>query len=113
VAALEQGQARIVNEGEPGSRIMPGSGRPLPDVPIAIVDPETHRRCAPHVVGEIWVGGPTIAQGYWRRPEETAATFGATIVDEDQAVGYLRTGDLGVLHEQELFVTGRIKDLII
>src|SRR5690606_6378172 len=94
-------------------RVMPGSGCPLPDVPIAIVDPETLRRCPSHVVGEIWVGGPTIAQGYWRRPEETAATFGAVIAGEAQAGGYLRTGDLGVLHEQELFVTGRIKDLII
>nr|WP_255676094.1 non-ribosomal peptide synthetase/type I polyketide synthase [Pusillimonas sp. MFBS29] len=113
VAALEQGRARIVEDDSGGSRMMPGSGRPLPDVPIAIVDPETFRRCPPDVVGEIWVGGPTIAQGYWRRPEETAATFGAVIAGEDDAVGYLRTGDLGVLHEQELFVTGRIKDLII
>src|SRR5690606_33434486 len=71
VAALEQGRVRILDAHAAGSRVMPGSGRALPDVPIAIVDPDTHRRCPPQAVGEIWVGGPTIAQGYWRRPDET------------------------------------------
>ncbi|AEC21912.1 AMP-dependent synthetase and ligase [Pusillimonas sp. T7-7] len=113
VAVLEQGQVRMLDAQAAGGRVMPGSGRPLPDVPVAIVDPETFRRCPPHVVGEIWVGGPTIAQGYWRRPDETAATFAAVIADEEDAGPFLRTGDLGVLQDGELFVTGRIKDLII
>lgn len=113
VAALEQGQVRILEDGAAEGRTMPGSGRPLPDVPIVIVDPETRRRCPPHTVGEIWVGGPTIAHGYWQRAEETAATFGATIAGEESAGAFMRTGDLGVLEDGELFVTGRIKDLII
>jgi len=111
--ALAAGSVSVVRDGASGSRAMPGSGRPLPDVPIAIVDPDTRRRCPPDRVGEIWVGGPTIACGYWQRPDETSATFGAVIEDDAQAGPFLRTGDLGVLVDDELFVTGRIKDLII
>ncbi|MDO8986461.1 fatty acyl-AMP ligase [Cypionkella sp.] len=62
--------------------------------------------------GEIWVAGPHVSQGYWRNPAATALTFCATLEDED-AGGYLRTGDLGFLHGGELFVTGRIKDVVI
>src|SRR3546814_871969 len=113
VAALERGQVRILDKGVAGGRRMPGSGQALADVPIAIVDPETLKRCPAHTVGEIWVGGPTIAQGYWRRPEETAAVFGAVLAGDESAGMFLRTGDLGVLEDGELFVTGRIKDLII
>lgn len=111
--ALGRGRVAILGDGAAGGRIMPGSGQPLPDVPIAIVDPETRRRCPPDRVGEIWVGGPTIARGYWKRPEETADTFHATIAGEEEGGPYLRTGDLGTLVDGELFVTGRIKDLII
>ncbi|MFP5287116.1 MAG: fatty acyl-AMP ligase, partial [Thermoanaerobaculia bacterium] len=78
-----------------------------------VVDPESRRRCAPGRVGEIWVSGPSVAQGYWNRPEETARTFGARLADEPEAGPYLATGDLGCLLEGELYVTGRIKDLII
>jgi len=113
VQALGAGSVSIVDGHATQARLMPGSGRPLPDVDIAIVDPETFRRCAPGRVGEIWVGGPTIAGGYWQRPEETAATFGVRIEGEAHAGPFLRTGDLGVLVDGELFVTGRIKDLII
>src|SRR3546814_12679130 len=101
VAGLEQGQVRMLDAQAAGGRVMPGSGRPLPDVSVAIVDPETFRRCPPHVVGEIWVGGPTIAQGYWRRPDETAATFAAVIADDEDAGPLLRAGDLGVLQDGE------------
>src|SRR3546814_11760225 len=92
---------------------MPGSGEPLPGVPIAIVDPETGRRRAPDQVGEIWVGGPTIAAGYWQREEETAATFGAVIQGEESAGTYLRTGDLGAMVNNELFVTGRDRKSVV
>src|SRR3546814_18447930 len=71
VAALERGQVRILDKGVAGGRRMPGSGQALADVPIAIVDPDTLKRCPAHTVGELWVGGPTIAQGSWRRPAET------------------------------------------
>ncbi len=113
VDALKAGRVVVLADGAAAGRAMPGSGRPLAGVPIAIVDPETRRRCRPDRIGEIWVGGPTVARGYWRRPEETGATFGATIDGEDSAGPFLRTGDLGTLLDGELFVTGRIKDLII
>lgn len=77
-----------------------------------IVDPGTGRPLPPDTVGEVWVSGPTVALGYWRRPEETAATFGAT-AEGHPGRAFLRTGDLGFKHGEELCVTGRIKDLII
>ncbi len=78
---------------------------------VEVVDPETTARRPEGAVGEIWVSGPSVAAGYWNRPEETAATFGARL---DSGEGpFLRTGDLGFLREGELNVTGRIKDLLI
>ncbi|MEM7120958.1 MAG: AMP-binding protein [Pseudomonadota bacterium] len=112
-AALENHTIKVASDDDPSGRVLAGCGAPLPDVPIAIVDPDTKRRLSLDEVGEIWVGGPTIAQGYWQRDEETAATFGVTIDDETDATGYLRTGDLGAMIDGELVVTGRIKDLII
>jgi len=86
---------------------------------IAIVDPERRVRCAPDQVGEIWVRGANVAGGYWGRPEESAATFEGRIADghadADGTGGgrYLRTGDLGFVRDGQLFVTGRLKDMII
>ncbi len=79
---------------------------------IAIVDPATGSRCPADRVGEIWVRGPSVARGYWGRAEETASTFGASL-DGDGGGTFLRTGDLGFVRDGELFVTGRLKDLII
>src|SRR5436305_8787057 len=78
---------------------------------VLAVDPESGEPCPPGRVGEIWVAGPSVAQGYWERPEETAATFGARLANG--AGPFLRTGDLGFVSEGELFLTGRAKDLII
>lgn len=85
------------------------SGRPAERV--AIVNPESRAECEPGEIGEIWVSGPSVALGYWNRSEESAATFGQRL--EGRRESYLRTGDLGFLLDDELFVTGRIKDLII
>jgi acyl-CoA synthetase (AMP-forming)/AMP-acid ligase II/acyl carrier protein len=82
------------------------------DQELAIVRPESGSPCAPDEVGEIWVGGPSVARGYWNRPEETARVFQARLADRD-AGPFLRTGDLGFVQDGELFVTGRLKDLII
>ena len=88
-------------------------GQPLDGQGVAIVDPDTHRRVAPHRVGEVWVNGPNVTRGYWRNQPATAETFRARIADEPTC-DWLRTGDLGFLDENgELFITGRIKDLII
>lgn len=83
-----------------------------PSQQIVIVHPETHCTCAENQVGEIWVAGPSIAQGYWNHPENTQASFDAYLADT-RAGPFLRTGDLGFLKHGELFVTGRLKDLII
>ncbi|MEA2691749.1 MAG: hypothetical protein QOJ16_1136, partial [Acidobacteriota bacterium] len=80
---------------------------------VRIVDPESRRPAAPGEIGEIWVAGPSVAQGYWGLPEASAAVFGAHIAGEDPALPFLRTGDLGFLDAGELFVTGRLKELII
>jgi len=79
---------------------------------VLIVDPRTHRRCSEGTEGEIWVAGPHVAQGYWKRPAETRAAFKACLSDNG-AGPFLRTGDLGFLLDGELHVTGRLKELII
>ena len=98
--------------GDDEVRLVVGCGRTLPDQKIMIVHPESRTRCASNEVGEIWVSGPSVAQGYWNRPEETDQTYRAYLADTQEGP-FLRTGDLGFLREGELFVTGRLKDLII
>jgi phthiocerol/phenolphthiocerol synthesis type-I polyketide synthase C len=78
---------------------------------VLIVDPDYRFPLSEGEVGEIWARGPSLAQGYWKRPEESAERFGATLVTGEGP--FLRTGDLGVLSGGELFVVGRIKDVII
>ncbi|QEM80265.2 cytochrome P450 [Halomonas binhaiensis] len=88
------------------------SGRPLPSVQVEIVDPQTCQLVAPGEVGEVWVRGSNVAHGYWQRDDDTEATFKACL-DQHEAVPWLRTGDLGCLESGHLYITGRIKDLII
>jgi long-chain fatty acid adenylyltransferase FadD28 len=99
-----------------------GSGTPLisfgmPQSPmIRIVDPETCIECPARTVGEIWVHGENVAMGYWRRPHETESTFGGRLVAPSAGTPegpWLRTGDLGFVFDDELFIIGRIKDLLI
>ncbi|HEY5920126.1 MAG TPA: fatty acyl-AMP ligase [Kofleriaceae bacterium] len=78
---------------------------------LAIVDPDRHTRCGIGTVGEIWLRSTSIASGYWNRPDETTQTFAAQI--EGEAGTWLRTGDLGLIQHGELYVTGRLKELII
>jgi acyl-CoA synthetase (AMP-forming)/AMP-acid ligase II/acyl carrier protein len=89
-----------------------GSGIVLGGQDVRIVDADTRGECSPHGIGEIWVSGPSIARGYWANLEATAETFRAR-TQPDGAGPFLRTGDLGFLHEGQLFITGRRKDLII
>lgn len=79
---------------------------------IAIVHPESGARAGDDEVGEIWVAGPCVARGYWKKPQETAATFDARIAGTGEGP-FLRTGDLGFVHGGQLFITGRMKDVII
>jgi amino acid adenylation domain-containing protein len=87
-------------------------GRTLPKQEIVIVHPQRLTCCQPDEVGEIWVSGPSIGQGYWNRKQETEETFRAYLADSRERL-FLRTGDLGFLQNGELFITGRLKDLII
>ncbi|MEM7129590.1 MAG: amino acid adenylation domain-containing protein [Chloroflexota bacterium] len=94
------------------TRQLVGCGSPVEEIPIAIVNPETLKRCAEGEIGEIWAAGKGIAHGYWNRPELSEETFNAFIADSSEGP-WLRTGDLGALVNDELYVAGRLKDLII
>nr|MDJ0575713.1 AMP-binding protein [Xenococcaceae cyanobacterium MO_234.B1] len=112
-AAMEQNRVVVANyEETAGIRIVAGCGKKVCDTKIEIADPEKMILCAEDEVGEIWIKDPSVAQGYWQRPEVTKATFCAYLQDTKEGP-FLRTGDLGFIHEGELFITGRIKDLII
>jgi acyl-CoA synthetase (AMP-forming)/AMP-acid ligase II len=109
--AFQRHQVAPAASEDDGHRVV-GCGRNLTGQRIAIVDPETRRRLGADQIGEVWVGGPHICKGYWRNPEATTSTFQARIEGEDEP--WLRTGDLGFMDEAgELFITGRIKDIII
>jgi acyl-CoA synthetase (AMP-forming)/AMP-acid ligase II len=109
--ALEEGVLRPA-DGEGPSKLLVGSGSPFEGSELIVVDPDEGRRCPDGKVGEIWFSGPGVAKGYWRDPEETAETFDARLADSPETP-YLRTGDLGAILDGELYVVGRIKELII
>ncbi|HWC89405.1 MAG TPA: AMP-binding protein, partial [Pirellulales bacterium] len=109
---LEQGRGSPATRPESDTLTLVGSGVVVGGQQVLVVDPATRRRCPPGGVGEIWIQGPSVAHGYWNRPEQSAEFFGAELADE-QAGPFLRTGDLGFFHGGQLFVTGRIKEVLI
>jgi acyl transferase domain-containing protein/acyl-CoA synthetase (AMP-forming)/AMP-acid ligase II/acyl carrier protein len=109
---LARNRAVMASNEDTDARLLVSCGQSLEDQKAIIVDPETRLRCADNQIGEIWVAGASVAQGYWRRPEETQKTFQARIADTGEGP-FLRTGDLGFIHDDNLFITGRLKDLII
>jgi acyl-CoA synthetase (AMP-forming)/AMP-acid ligase II len=125
VSAARVGEGRLVRSVDAGelernrfaearqgrtARPVVSSGRPV-DLDVRIVDPDTREELPEARIGEIWIAGDSVTDGYWRRPDATAAVFGARLAGEDSP--YLRTGDLGVLADGELFVTGRIKEVLV
>ena len=104
-------RADRVRTRELGKVVRVGCGQSRPQHEIAVVEPEATRRVEDGVEGEIWVRGPSVARGYHAQPEQTHAVFHARIVGE--AGEWLRTGDLGCLIEGELYVTGRLKDVVV
>ncbi|MDA1050828.1 MAG: AMP-binding protein [Planctomycetota bacterium] len=102
---------QVVVTGDDGQAFV-ACGHATPGSDVVIVDPETHERCADDRVGEIWTSGPSVARGYWNRPELTEEMFGGELSGSDRGP-YLRTGDLGFIHEGHLYVTGRLKDVIV
>jgi amino acid adenylation domain-containing protein len=113
-AALDRGLAQRADADAPGARVLVSCGRATAAMsqPLMIVDPTTALPQPPGALGEIWVSGPSVAQGYWDQPDALAQTFGARTAG-DLRGPYLRTGDLGFVWDGELFIAGRMKDLII
>lgn len=110
--ALEENQVVEASKDEENSRTLISCGHSFAEQKILIVNPETLTECSSHQVGEIWVAGPSIAQSYWNQPQESQLTFSVYLADTQEGP-FLRTGDLGFMDEGELFVTGRLKDVII
>lgn len=111
--ALAQNKVRHSATLDPGSKKLVSSGILLPDMLVRIVDPETHEVCDSSQIGEIWVKGGSVAKGYWKKEEETEITFNAFTAPPASEGPFMRTGDLGFIYEGQLYVSGRIKDLII
>jgi long chain fatty acid CoA FadD26 len=112
---LSVGDATRRAKGDEGGTDLVSYGAPRMST-VRIVDPETKRENPPGTIGEIWVHGDNVARGYWQKPVETDGTFDARIVAPSAgtpATSWLRTGDLGVIFEGELFILGRLKDVLI
>jgi acyl transferase domain-containing protein/acyl-CoA synthetase (AMP-forming)/AMP-acid ligase II len=105
-------QRNRIEAGNEGGQKLTSVGRGVPGQKILIVDPEAKTPCEPDKIGEIWVSGASVAQGYWNNSTATANTFHARLAGDGKDL-FLRTGDLGFFNDQELFVTGRLKELII
>ena len=108
---LEENRAVAADRSEETITLV-SSGGNSPQQKLAIANPETGARCIDGEIGEIWAKSPSVAQGYWQRPELSANSFNGVLSDPQES-GWLRTGDLGFVQQGELFVTGRLKDLII
>jgi len=114
--ALALGKARLTTEVSEidGATQVVSCGTPLPGIDVKIVDPEQHVALKPGQIGEIWIDGSGKCLGYWNNPELTLKQFHARLVDDSPYDGgHLRTGDMGFFHDGELYVCGRIKDMII
>ncbi len=112
-SALEQNQVVAAGAGEEDARVLVSCGQAGSGTKVLIVNPDSSSPCASGEVGEVWVSGPGVAQGYWNRAEETERTFQAYTEGAGAEGPFLRTGDLGFQSDGELFVTGRLKDMII
>ncbi|HGY55104.1 MAG TPA: SDR family NAD(P)-dependent oxidoreductase, partial [Caldithrix abyssi] len=109
---LEKGLLKEVSEDDPKQTMLVSSGNNQPGQETKIVNGETFLECKPGEIGEIWVKGPSVSKGYYNNVQATKETFHNYLADSGDGP-YLRTGDLGFMVDGELFVAGRIKDLII
>jgi acyl-CoA synthetase (AMP-forming)/AMP-acid ligase II len=111
-ADLEKHTVRILTENEPDERKIVSCGSPGSDHRVIAVDPVTLTQSDSNQVGELWVQGPSVPGAYWGLPKESAATFEGRLADTNEGP-FLRTGDLGFVADGEVYVTGRLKDMII
>src|SRR5262249_33838690 len=105
--ALEENRVVTAENEHESTKILVGCGQALMGEKVIIVDIETLTQCQPDRVGEIWISGANVAQGYWNKPLESEHTFRAFLTDTGEGP-FLRTGDLGFFHGEELFITGRL-----
>ncbi|THA23581.1 amino acid adenylation domain-containing protein [Streptomyces sp. RKND-216] len=110
-AALEQGKAQQAPQGAGRTLELVSCGPAHDRLQMLVVDPATRAECGPGEVGEIWVRGDVVNQGYWQRPEQTEETFEGRLADGGGP--YLRTGDLAFRHDEDIVVCGRLKELVI
>ncbi len=110
--SLKKNRVKQARKEDPLAYAVVGCGQSLHDQKVIVVDPDTKQPCSTGSVGEIWVAGKSVAEGYWQKTEQTLKTFRAFLADTGDGP-FLRTGDLGFLQDGELFVTGRIKDVMI
>ena len=110
----ELGEHRVVHSTpeDKNARPLVGSGAVIEEEEVLIVHPETRRPLPDDQIGEIWINSPSCGAGYWRREKETKETFHARL-NPDNGKNYVRSGDLGFMDKGELFVAGRLKDMII
>jgi acyl-CoA synthetase (AMP-forming)/AMP-acid ligase II len=111
-STMEQNRIVPVPDDDPDVRYLVGVGYPWLDTEVKIVNPDTSALCREDEIGEIWVSGSVVTAGYWNKTEETEKTFFAQI-QNGTSHNYLRTGDLGFFQQSELYISGRLKDLII
>ena len=112
-SALSQNQIVLLEQPQKtDSTMLVSCGQAQLGQEIIIVDLNSQQQCPPGQVGEIWIAGKSVAQGYWHQPELTHQTFQAHLAGTNQGP-YLRTGDLGFLQNGDLFVTGRLKDMVV
>lgn len=109
---LKKNKIQEVSADAPEAQIIVSCGKNQPTQETIIVDPEKRTRCSENQIGEVWVKGKSVSRGYYGREEETRETFQNYLADTGKGP-YLRTGDLGFIRNDELFITGRVKDLII
>ncbi len=109
---LETHTVSILADNKPGERSVVSCGNPGSDHRVIAVDPDTLTQSNPNKVGELWVQGPSVPGKYWGLADESAATFEGRLADTDEGP-FLRTGDLGFVADGEIYITGRLKDLII
>ncbi len=108
----EKNVAQIVDPSTPGQKVV-SCGTPPQGQKTAIVDPDTRAARSDGAIGEVWLSGPHIAAGYWQRDRETAAVFGARLSQSEDVTDYFRTGDLGFRLDDEIFIVGRCKEIVI
>lgn len=109
---LERNNVVVVSESGRNAYPIIGCGWSSINADIRIVNPATNIQCPQNEIGEIWVQSDSVARGYWNNPEASMITFQARLADTHDGP-FLRTGDMGFIHEGELYITGRIKDMII